>query len=297
MKYKARKLLSLFLAFVMICGTIPAAFASGNDDTGNQGDDTTTEQVDHTTEHTLTYTQGQNGQHTVKCSTKNCKFEEKTENCTYGEAEVTKEATCTEKGSKKSTCTLCKAEKTEEIPAKGHTWGDWTASTADTSKHTHTCTVCKTATESESHDWKYTYKDSAQHTAKCSKCNATKVENHTLNTSTGKCSACQYDSTAIEASITGNRIDKTYDYNDEVRLTANVSVTKGGVEMSASEYDVTYSWSGNCEEASRDESSAWLDTSLAEADAYCTVTVYIGKEKVDSKKLSWHGEVDSEINV
>lgn len=297
MKYKARKLLSLFLAFVMVCGTIPAAFASGNDDTGNQGDDTTTEQVDHTTEHTLTYTQGQNGQHTVKCSTKNCKFEEKTENCTYGEAEVTKEATCTEKGSKKSTCTLCKAEKTEEIPAKGHTWGDWTASTADTSKHTHTCTVCKTATESENHDWKYTYKDSAQHTAKCSKCNATKVENHTLNTSTGKCSACQYDSTAIEASITGNRIDKTYDYNDEVRLTANVSVTKGGVEMSASEYDVTYSWSGNCEEASRDESSAWLDTSLAEADAYCTVTVYIGKEKVDSKKLSWHGEVDSEINV
>lgn len=296
MKYKARKLLSLFLAFVMVCGTIPAAFASGNDDTGNQGDDTTTEQVDHTTEHTLTYTQGQNGQHTVRCSTQNCKFEEKTENCTYGEAEVT-EATCAEKGSKKSTCTLCKAEKTEEIPAKGHTWGDWTASTTDATKHTHTCTVCKTATESESHDWKYTYKDSAQHTAKCSKCNATKVENHTLNTSTGKCSACQYDSTAIEASITGNRIDKTYDYNDEVRLTANVSVTKGGVEMSASEYDVTYSWSGNCEEASRDESSAWLDTSLAEADAYCTVTVYIGKEKVDSKKLSWHGEVDSEINV
>lgn len=296
MKYKARKLLSLFLAFVMVCGTIPAAFASGNDDTGNQGDDTTTEQVDHTTEHTLTYTQGQNGQHTVKCSTQNCKFEEKTENCTYGEAEVT-EATCTEKGSKKSTCTLCKAEKTEEIPAKGHTWGDWTASTTDTTKHTHTCTVCKTATESENHDWKYTYKDSAQHTAKCSKCNATKVEDHTLNTSTGKCSACQYDSTAIEASITGNRIDKTYDYNDEVRLTANVSVTKGGVEMSASEYDVTYSWSGNCEEASRDESSAWLDTSLAEADAYCKVTVKVNGKTVETADLSWHAEVDSEINV
>lgn len=296
MKYKARKLLSLFLAFVMVCGTIPAAFASGNDDTGNQGDDTTTEQVDHTTGHTLTYTHVQNGQHTVKCSTQNCKFEEKTENCTYGEAEVT-EATCTEKGSKKSTCTLCKAEKTEEIPAKGHTWGDWTASTTDTTKHTHTCTVCKTATESENHDWKYTYKDSAQHTAKCSKCNATKVEDHTLNTSTGKCSACQYDSTAIEASITGNRIDKTYDYNDEVRLTANVSVTKGGVEMSASEYDVTYSWSGNCEEASRDESSAWLDTSLAEADAYCKVTVKVNGKTVETADLSWHAEVDSEINV
>lgn len=296
MKYKARKLLSLFLAFVMVCGTIPAAFASGNDDTGNQGDDTTTEQVDHTTEHTLTYTQGQNGQHTVKCSTQNCKFEEKTENCTYGEAEVT-EATCTEKGSKKSTCTLCKAEKTEEIPAKGHTWGDWTASTADTSKHTRTCSVCQTS-ESEAHkSFTYTYQDSTYHVKTCGVCKYAVAEKHTINSTTGKCSACQYDSTAIEASITGNRIDKTYDYNDEVRLTANVSVTKGGVEMSASEYDVTYSWSGNCEEASRDESSAWLDTSLAEADAYCKVTVKVNGKTVETADLSWHAEVDSEINV
>lgn len=296
MKYKARKLLSLFLAFVLVCGTIPAAFASGNDDTGNQGDDTTTEQVDHTTEHTLTYTQGQNGQHTVKCSTQNCKFEEKTENCTYGEAEVT-EATCTEKGSKKSTCTLCKAEKTEEIPAKGHTWGDWTASTADTSKHTRTCSVCQTS-ESEAHkSFTYTYQDSTYHVKTCGVCKYAVAEKHTINSTTGKCSACQYDSTAIEASITGNRIDKTYDYNDEVRLTANVSVTKGGVEMSASEYDVTYSWSGNCEEASRDESSAWLDTSLAEADAYCKVTVKVNGKTVETADLSWHAKVDSEINV
>lgn len=296
MKYKARKLLSLFLAFVMVCGTIPAAFASGNDDTGNQGDDTTTEQVDHTTEHTLTYTQGQNGQHTVKCSTQNCKFEEKTENCTYEEAEVT-EATCTEKGSKKSTCTHCKAEKTEEIPAKGHTWGDWTASTADTSKHTRTCSVCQTS-ESEAHkSFTYTYQDSTYHVKTCGVCKYAVAEKHTINSTTGKCSACQYDSTAIEASITGNRIDKTYDYNDEVRLTANVSVTKGGVEMSASEYDVTYSWSGNCEEASRDESSAWLDTSLAEADAYCKVTVKVNGKTVETADLSWHAEVDSEINV
>lgn len=297
MKYKARKLLSLFLAFVLVCGTIPAAFATGDDGTGNEGDDTTTEQVDHATEHTLTYTQGQNGQHTVKCSTENCKFEEKTENCTYGEAEVTKEATCTEAGAKKSTCSLCKAEKTEAIPAKGHTWGSWTPSTTDITKHTRTCSVCQTP-ESEDHkSFTYAYKNTTQHTKTCGICGDAVVEDHTLNTSTGKCSACQYDSTAIEASITGNRIDKTYDYNDEVRLTANVSVTKGGVEMSASEYDVTYSWSGDCEEASRDESSAWLDTSLAEADAYCKVTVKVNGKTVETADLSWHAEVDSEINV
>lgn len=228
-------------------GTTPRPLPPGSDGTGNEGDDTTTEQVDHTTEHTLTYTQGQNGQHTVKCSTKNCKFEEKTENCTYGEAKVTKEATCTEAGAKKSTCSFCKAEKTEEIPAKGHTYGNWTESTTDATKHTHTCTVCKTATESENHDWKYTYKDSAQHTAKCSKCNATKVEDHTLNTSAGKTCACGYDPTEITVSITGddNLTGKTYDYNDDIKLTVDVSVTKGGVEMAAKEYDVVYEWSGD----------------------------------------------------
>lgn len=297
MKYKARKLLSLFLAFVLVCGTIPAAFATGDDGTGNEGDDITTEQVDHTTEHTLTYTQGQNGQHTVKCSTENCKFKEKTENCTYGTATVTKEATCTENGTKESTCSLCKAEKTEAIPAKGHTWGSWTPSTTDTTKHTRTCSVCQTS-ESEAHkSFTYTYQDSTYHVKTCGVCKYAVAEKHTINSTTGKCSACQYDSTAIEASITGNRIDKTYDYNDEVRLTANVSVTKGGVEMSASEYDVTYSWSGDCEEASRDESSAWLDTSLAEADAYCKVTVKVNGKTVETADLSWHAEVDSEINV
>ena len=45
---------------------------------------------------------------------------------TLGEWTTTKEATCTEAGSKKSTCTICNDEFTEEIPATGHTPGKWT---------------------------------------------------------------------------------------------------------------------------------------------------------------------------
>ena len=35
---------------------------------------------------------------------------------------MTKEATCTEKGEKTYTCEVCKATKTEEIAAKGHSY-------------------------------------------------------------------------------------------------------------------------------------------------------------------------------
>lgn len=40
---------------------------------------------------------------------------------TWNAGEVTKEATCTEKGVKTYTCSVCGATKTEEIPATGHT--------------------------------------------------------------------------------------------------------------------------------------------------------------------------------
>lgn len=305
MKYKARKLLSLFLAFVMVCGMIPAALASGDTGDGGTGggtEPTTPTEIDHEDSHTLTYTKGDNGQHTVKCSTENCKFEEKTENCTYTKSEqVTQVATCSAEGKKTLTCE-CGNTKEEMISKLNHTWGNWTVSTTDTSKHTRTCSACKTETQTEAHkSFTYTYQDSTYHVKTCGVCKYAVAEKHTINSTTGKCSACQYDSTAIEVSITGddNLTGKTYDYNDDIKLTVDVSVKRGGVEMAAKDYDVVYDWSGDLYDDPDDYDGpvAWLDTSLAEADAYCTVTVYIGKEKVDSKKLSWHGEVDSEINV
>ena len=54
-------------------------------------------------------------------------FVQKTAPCTkhvWDEGKVTKEPTCTEKGEKLYTCTVCGETKTEEIPAKGHTYVD-----------------------------------------------------------------------------------------------------------------------------------------------------------------------------
>lgn len=66
---------------------------------------------------------------------------------TWNAGVVTKEPTCTEAGVKTYTCTTCGATKTEEIPATGHTWGDYEITHAvsgmDGTK-TRTCSRCDT---------------------------------------------------------------------------------------------------------------------------------------------------------
>ena len=61
---------------------------------------------------------------------------------------MTTEPTCTEKGVKTFTCTVCKTTKTEEIAATGvHTWDEGKVTTEPTCTEagvkTYTCTVCK----------------------------------------------------------------------------------------------------------------------------------------------------------
>ena len=60
--------------------------------------------------------------------------------------ETTKEATCTEKGKRSRTCSICGAVKTESIKAPGHKWGEWKilneASCSVKGKRTRTCKVC-----------------------------------------------------------------------------------------------------------------------------------------------------------
>lgn len=68
---------------------------------------------------------------------------------TWNEGEVTTAATCTEKGVKTFTCTVCKETKTEELPVdpKNHTWDKGEVTTAATCTEkgvkTFTCTACK----------------------------------------------------------------------------------------------------------------------------------------------------------
>ena len=49
---------------------------------------------------------------------------------TYGEWQITLEATCTTDGTKKHVCTKCKHEETEKIDAIGHSWDEGTVTKA-----------------------------------------------------------------------------------------------------------------------------------------------------------------------
>lgn len=67
---------------------------------------------------------------------------------TFGEWQTVQNAACTEKGLMKHTCTICGAERTQEIEATGHTWDGGKVTQAATEKaegvKTYTCTVCGT---------------------------------------------------------------------------------------------------------------------------------------------------------
>lgn len=78
--------------------------------------------------------------------------------CTWNSGSVTKKATCTAKGSRKLTCTVCGKTKTEAIPALGHTY---------TSKYGY-CTRCKKCTFETPKEVSYKYtvkKDAVVHEA------------------------------------------------------------------------------------------------------------------------------------
>ena len=69
-------------------------------------------------------------------------------NCFYGEWTITKEPTCTDKGEEHRICSVCGAEETREVAAKGHSWeAEWTIDVEATCEHpgskSHHCTRCE----------------------------------------------------------------------------------------------------------------------------------------------------------
>ena len=63
---------------------------------------------------------------------------------TFSEWVITKEPTCTEKGEKQRSCTVsgCVVTETQELPALGHQWSDWTPVEGDSSREYRICAVC-----------------------------------------------------------------------------------------------------------------------------------------------------------
>ena len=92
---------------------------------------------------------------------------------------VTKEATCTEEGTKTGTCKVCKKEVTEKIDAKGHSYSEsWKN---DDKNHWKECTGCKEKIESAEHEYEWTVTKEATCTEEGSK--------------TGVCEVCKKEVT------------------------------------------------------------------------------------------------------
>ena len=110
---------------------------------------------------------------------------------TFGEWTVTTEATCTEKGSRKHTCTVCGYEGTEEIAATGHSYSsEWTK---DSTNHWHVAT-CE-HTEEVSEKAAHTFGDYVSNNDATTESDGTK---------TRKCSVCGYQDTVTDA---GSKIE------------------------------------------------------------------------------------------
>ena len=103
----------------------------------------------------------------------------------FGDWTVTKAATCTEKGSRKRTCSVCNYEATEDISAKGHAYSeDWTSDATD---HWHTAT-CGHTTE-VSGKAKHSFGDYVSNNDATTEADGTK---------TRECSICGYKDTVTD---------------------------------------------------------------------------------------------------
>ena len=79
----------------------------------------------------------------------------------WGDWTTTKQATCTQAGSRTRVCDQCGYTQTESIPKKGHSWGKWqTTKEATCEKHgeqTRKCSVCGRTetreTDRKAHSW------------------------------------------------------------------------------------------------------------------------------------------------
>ena len=108
----------------------------------------------------------------------------------WGEADVTKEATCTEAGSQTLTCISCGAQENQEIPALGHDFRDSVTVPTCTEQGytTHTCFRCDdsyvdTYVEALGHDWgeweitkPATETEDGSRTRTCKRCGETETE-------------------------------------------------------------------------------------------------------------------------
>ena len=111
--------------------------------------------------------------------------------------DVTKEATCTEKGVKTTTCKVCDYKKTEDVEMLPHTADTEWHTENGSAKHWHVCAVCETKldeTEADHTYGEYTHNEKT-HTHTCTACGAEETGDHKGGTATcskkAVCEVCE----------------------------------------------------------------------------------------------------------
>ena len=144
---------------------------------------------------------------------------------------VTKEPTCTEKGEKTFTCTRDGSTYTEEIPALGHNWGEWTKD-GNHLTHKHTCARCNTA---EPADCTYEMTPGeTEDTYKCSVCGDTYKVAKGSAVRIGEAGYTTLGA-ALEAATEGNN---TIVLLKDLEVTAQINVTES-VTIEGAGYTIT----------------------------------------------------------
>lgn len=219
MKSIKRRLLSLFMAMVMVCSLAPSALAteggSGTENPPVDNPDIPIVSHEHNyvetsrTEATCTT----EGSVTKTCNVAGCPEPTITETIpakghTWTSVKVN--ATCTTAGSETKTCSVCNSVETEPIPALGHDFSGTAtviipATCGTAGKQSVKCTRCDATEEKEipatgkhtkpisTTDYKEV--DDKQHSYICSVCGKTVLENHTfvsLDNGSSYCRLCGY---------------------------------------------------------------------------------------------------------
>ena len=135
----------LLVALVLVCALTCAfglvACDNGNNDnggTGNNGSNGGDNKPSHTHTYSVQWSHN-DSEHWRACTGADCDEVIDKAAHTWDNGNITKEPTCTAKGEKTYTCTVCSATKTEEI-ATSHTFSDkWVS---DDTHHWHKCINC-----------------------------------------------------------------------------------------------------------------------------------------------------------
>ena len=136
----------LLVALVLVCALTCAfglvACDNGNNDNGGTGNNDSNG-GDNKPSHTHTYSEQwshNDSEHWRACTGADCDEVIDKAAHTWDNGNITKEPTCTAKGEKTYTCTVCSATKTEEIATTDHTFSNkWKS---DDTHHWHKCENC-----------------------------------------------------------------------------------------------------------------------------------------------------------